>query len=65
MTPLFQTNFLPDLIHVYLEPLEMMVAFSLGHIDPGLTAACAFEGTKVPASTIEMSAIHLCLIEKV
>jgi hypothetical protein len=40
-TPLFQTNFLPDLMQVYLIPDAVEVAPSLLHADPGLTAAMA------------------------
>ena len=64
MTALFQPSVLPDLIHVYLEPLEMMVEFSLEQTDPGLKAAYAFEGSKVPASTTEMNHDNLFFIER-
>ena len=63
-SPFFQTNVLPDLIHVYLVLTEMMVEFSLEQTDPGLTAACAFEGSKVPAITTEMSHDNLFFIEQ-
>jgi hypothetical protein len=41
LTPLFQTNFFPDLMHVYvlLEAVEVMPAFL--HALPALTAAFA------------------------
>ena len=38
-TPLSQTNFLPDLIHVYLNPLLVAVVPALVHVAPALGAA--------------------------
>jgi hypothetical protein len=40
-TPLFQTNFLPDLIQVYLIPDDVLVFPSTLQAVPGLTAASA------------------------
>ena len=40
-TPLLQTNFLPDLMHVYLQPDTVVVEFNLVHVAPALTAAVA------------------------
>ena len=40
-TPLFQTNFFPDLIQVYLIPDDVLVLPSVLHVVPGLTAASA------------------------
>ena len=40
-TPLFQTNFLPDLIQVYLIPDDVLVWPSTLQAVPGLTAASA------------------------
>jgi hypothetical protein len=39
--PLFQTNFFPDLIQVYLIPDDVLVVPSVLHVVPGLTAASA------------------------
>ncbi len=41
LTPLFQTNFLPDLTQVYLIPAEVLVWPCLLHEVPGFTAAVA------------------------
>ena len=38
-TPLLQTSFLPDLMHLYLYPVTEVVAFNLVQADPALTAA--------------------------
>jgi hypothetical protein len=40
-TPLFQTNFFPDLTQVYLIPDDVLVFPSVLHVVPGLTAASA------------------------
>ena len=40
-TPLFQTNFFPDFIQVYLMPFTVEVDFSFGQVSPALTAALA------------------------
>ena len=40
-TPLLQTNFLPDLIQVYLYPETVVVDFNLVQVAPALTAAVA------------------------
>ena len=40
-TPLFHTNFLPDLTQVYLIPDDVLVFPSVLHVVPGLTAASA------------------------
>ena len=40
-TPLLQTNFLPDLMQVYLQPDTLVVEFNLVHVAPALTAAVA------------------------
>jgi hypothetical protein len=40
-TPLFHTNFLPDLMQVYLIPDDVLVFPSVLHVVPGLTAASA------------------------
>jgi hypothetical protein len=40
-TPLFQTNFFPDFMQVYLIPFTVEVEFSFGQASPGLTAALA------------------------
>jgi len=45
LTPLFQTNFLPDLMQVYLIPDFMLVWDSLLQAAPGLTAAIATDWT--------------------
>jgi hypothetical protein len=45
LTPLFQTNFLPDLTQVYLIPDLMLVWDSLLQDAPGLTAAIATDWT--------------------
>ena len=42
-TPLFHTNFLPDLTHVYLIPADVLVRPSLLQVPPGLTAADAID----------------------
>ena len=42
-TPLFQTNFLSDLIHVYLMPEFVLVEFNLEQVDPAIVAE--FAGT--------------------
>ena len=41
LTPLFQTNFLPDLTQVYLIPAEVLVWPCLLQEVPGFTAAVA------------------------
>ena len=41
LTPLFQTNFFPDFMQVYLIPFTVEVDFSFGQVSPGLTAALA------------------------
>jgi hypothetical protein len=38
-TPLFQTSFFPDLIHMNFFPEAVAVAPALVHFDPALTAA--------------------------
>ena len=40
-TPLFHTNFFPDLTQVYLIPDDVLVLPSTLHVVPGLTAASA------------------------
>lgn len=40
-TPLFQTNFLPDLTQVYFFPAVTVVAPAFVHVAPALTAANA------------------------
>jgi hypothetical protein len=40
-TPLFHTNFFPDLTQVYLIPDDVLVFPSVLHVVPGLTAASA------------------------
>ena len=40
-TPLFQINFFPDLMQVYLIPDDVLVFPSVLHVVPGLTAASA------------------------
>ena len=40
-TPLFHTNFFPDLTHVYLIPDDVLVLPSTLQAVPGLTAASA------------------------
>ena len=40
-TPLLQTSFLPDLMHVYLYPETVAVDFNLVQVAPALTAAVA------------------------
>jgi hypothetical protein len=40
-TPLFQTNFFPDLTQVYLIPDDVLVLPSALQVVPGLTAANA------------------------
>jgi hypothetical protein len=47
VTPLFQTNFLPLLMHVYFFPAEVEVAPSFEHVAPAFTAALAAEVTSV------------------
>jgi hypothetical protein len=39
ITPLFQTNFAPDLMHVNFLPETVDVAFNFEHFDPALTSA--------------------------
>ena len=39
--PFFQMIFLPDFTHVYLNPLLIEVAPTLGHADPACTMAAA------------------------
>jgi hypothetical protein len=39
ITPLFHTNFAPDLMHVNFLPETVDVAFSFEHFDPALTTA--------------------------
>jgi hypothetical protein len=41
LTPLFQTNFFPDFIQVYLYPPEIEVEFKLEQTLPAFTAAFA------------------------
>jgi len=41
-----------------------MVEFSLEQTDPGLTAACAFEGSRVTASITETNHDNLFFIER-
>ena len=48
-TPLFQTNFFPDFIQVYLIPAEVAVAPSFVHVVPGLGAAVA-SGEIIPSN---------------
>ena len=45
-TPLLQTSFLPDLIHVYLRPLTVDVELSFLHVAPAFVTACAVLGRK-------------------
>jgi hypothetical protein len=40
-TPLFHTNFFPDLTQVYLIPDDVLIFPSVLHVVPGLTAASA------------------------
>ncbi len=39
LTPLLQTSFFPDLIHVYLMPFTFVVKFNFEQESPALTAA--------------------------
>jgi hypothetical protein len=39
VTPLFHTNFVPDLMHVNFLPETVEVAFNFEHFDPALTSA--------------------------
>jgi hypothetical protein len=41
LTPLLQTNFLPDLIHVYFFPETVEVKPNLEQVDPGFVIAYA------------------------
>jgi hypothetical protein len=43
-TPLFQTNFLPDLTQVYLIPADVLIWPRVLQEVPGLTAAVELEG---------------------
>jgi len=49
-TPLFQTNFLPLLMHVNFLPLAVAVVPAFLHTSPALTAALAFIGTRKSAT---------------
>jgi len=40
-TPLLHTSFFPDLMHVYLNPEEVLVCPCFAHLLPGFTAAVA------------------------
>lgn len=42
-TPLLQTNFLPLLIQVYLNPADVLIWPSFLQVEPGFTAAVAVE----------------------
>jgi hypothetical protein len=57
LTPLFQINFLPLLMHVYFLPALVEVAPAFEHLDPALTAAPEEEmGSVVSRSTARQSA---------
>jgi len=47
LTPLLQTSFLPDLIHVYFRPFTVEVEFSFLHVAPAFVTACAVLGRKI------------------
>ena len=51
-TPLFQTNLLPDFMHVYLYPLTIEVELTLVHVPPAFTAADAETKAELPRSAI-------------
>jgi hypothetical protein len=54
-TPLFQTSFLPLLIHVNFLPLAVDVLPAFLQVSPALTAALALKGTRamhIDAKTI-------------
>jgi hypothetical protein len=53
-TPLFQTSFLPLLMHVNFLPLVVAVAPTFLQLSPAFTAATALMGATKRASAIEM-----------
>jgi len=63
-TPLFHTNFLPDLTQVYLIPAEVLVCPSLEQEVPGFTAAVATGSSETKTSITASSASSLLRIHK-
>ena len=56
-TPLFQINFLPDLMHVYLIPADFAVAPSLLQVVPGFGAAVA-NGEIMPSNKPKVRSVR-------
>jgi hypothetical protein len=63
-TPLLQTSFFPDLIQVYLYPLEIVVALALVQDPPALTAAEAVIEVELPINAITASHSKVFFISK-
>ena len=64
-TPLFQTNFLPDLIHVYFFPAIVEVAPTFAHADPALgAAACKGDARRANDNTDATIAKRFFIDEK-
>jgi hypothetical protein len=65
LTPLFQTNFLPDLMHVKVLPDATEVIPALLHLAPALAAAFAGTiGVAMKRANIDKNAITLLFISK-
>ena len=64
-TPLFQTNFFPDLTHVYFFPARVEVAPTFTHLDPAFgVAACKGDAKRANANIDAISARRFLMVEK-